>query len=180
MSSRIRIFATHPQYGVFTGPAAKHKIADSAGMFWQADHHRDKTINHRAKRIGEQLGWTVKLFRVPKGVKLAKTEWGRFLASKGLFPYRERKGNNKVIAARQPNRLDIDEVLPMPGGGPLPMQPPVAGDIIWQNMVNLVGGIQYAGMGVAQAPPPQPYRPRPLLDEDLIGWEPAEPPEAFI
>jgi len=179
MSSRIRIFAKHPQYGEFVGPDAKHRIY-LANLRPDAFVFKEKNVAKRVKRIGEMNGWTVKLFRVPKGVKLAKTEWGRFLASKGLFPYRERKGNNKVIAARQPNRLDIDEVLPMPGGGPLPMQPPVAGDIIWQNMGNRVGGIQYAGMGVAQAPPPQPYRPRPLLDEDLIGLEPAEPPEAFI
>jgi len=194
MSSRIRIFATHPQYGVFTGPAAKHKIADSAGMFWQADHHRDKTINHRAKRIGEQLGWTVKLFRVPKGVKLAKTEWGRFLASKGLFPYRERRGHNKVpvqVVAVHPNWAQPGVIWQNVGGiqYQVPYQNAVQAQLNQRhdNLLRAMVG-PFAGMGVAQAPQPQP---EPRFNHEAGEWEliapihyldaePPEPPEAFI
>jgi len=197
MSSRIRIFATHPQFGVFSGPQAKHQIAFSAGMFWQADHHKDKSTNHRAKRIGEQLGWTVKLFRVPKGVKLAKTEWGRFLAQRGLFPYKERKGN-KSPAGQRGRLPSPEERFPEVHVGPPPIQ---AGDDFWQNVGDQVGGIEYqiafqnavqaqlnqrhddllramvgpfAGMGVAQAPQPQP---EPRFNHEAGEWELVDPPD---
>jgi hypothetical protein len=190
MSSRIRIFATHPQYGVFVGPTAKHQIAASAGMFWQADHHRDKSISHRTKRIGEQLGWTVKLFRVPKGVKLAKTEWGRFLAQQGLFPYKEREGQLKAHPEVR-GRLAVGEPPPEVLYNPNPPREGAnqvffvpAGNANYAQNINWV--LYHADPpwivpeGLVQAPPPQNVRPHELREPEPGWWEPVEPMEPRI
>src|SRR5271157_5120031 len=91
MSSRIRIYASHPQFGECVGPAVKYNILSHV---FSRDKiaFTGKNSSLQVKHLGELNGWTVKLFRVPRGVKLAKTEWGRFLAGKGLFPYKERIG----------------------------------------------------------------------------------------
>jgi hypothetical protein len=94
VSSRVRWVATHPSLGVFQGVRARYEF----------------------KKSPFSSQWTIRKFRVPRGVPLIKTEFGKYLNELGVFPPKKRvikkyvesrkeRGGSGVVPPRVPRRV---------------------------------------------------------------------------
>lgn len=129
MSTRIRIWAFHPDYGRFAGRDAVTQLCNIETVVERAGKMPRgpfKTKLHRLKAIGELMDWKVRLFRVPRKVDLSRTKWGAFLAAQGMFPRKLRGGKapqQELAIQPPPQGAGIMAV-----GNPAQAVPPVWGN----------------------------------------------------